>query len=89
MQKGLSGAWLIVLSLLLFSCDRNDPGGEPGLIQLVRAKVGTVYLDLANPLTDIPVDKNAMIEFSSALDTAAARKSVLLKKGGVTAVTEG
>jgi len=27
-----------------------------------------------------------MIEFSSALDTAAARKSVLLKKGGVTAV---
>jgi len=86
MQKGLSGAWLIVLSLLLFSCDRNDPGGEPGLIQLVRAKVGTVYLDLANPLTDIPVDKNAMIEFSSALDTAAARKSVLLKKGGVTAV---
>ena len=86
MKRGLTGAWLIILSLLLFSCDRNDPGGEPGLIQLVRAKVGTVYLDLNNPLTDIPVDRNAVIEFSSALDTAAARKSVFLKKGGVTAI---
>jgi len=62
MKRGLTGAWLIILSLLLFSCDRNDPGGEPGLIQLVRAKVGTVYLDLNNPLTDIPVDRNAMIK---------------------------
>lgn len=86
MRNRLAGAWFIILSLLFFSCDRNDPGGEPGLIQLVRAKVGTVYLDLNNPLTDIPVDRNAVIEFSSALDTAAARKSVFLKKGGITAI---
>ncbi|HMT66883.1 MAG TPA: Ig-like domain-containing protein, partial [Bacteroidales bacterium] len=86
MRNRLAGAWFIILSLLFFSCDRNDPGGEPGLIQLVRAKVGTVYLDLNNPLTDIPVDRNAVIEFSSALDTTAARKSVFLKKEGITAI---
>ncbi len=54
---------------------------------LYRTKVGTVYLDLQNTTTDIPVDKNVVIEFSNVLDTASARKSIQLKKSGTTLVT--
>jgi hypothetical protein len=86
MRIRLAGAWLLIISLLLLSCDRNDPGTDPGYVQLIRAKIGTVYLDLQNVVTDIAVDKNAVIEFSNALDTASARKSILIKKGGITTV---
>ncbi|MRR23386.1 hypothetical protein EG830_10460, partial [bacterium] len=86
MHKGLVVAWLIALSILVFSCDRNDPGPDPGNVQLIRARVGTVYLDLQTAVVDIPVDRNVVVEFSNMLDTASARKSIMLKKGGVTAV---
>ncbi|MCU0459808.1 MAG: Ig-like domain-containing protein [Bacteroidales bacterium] len=87
MLNRLTGAWLLILSLFVFSCDRDDPGPEPGNVQLIRARVGTVYLDLQTAVEDIPVDRNVVVEFSNALDTASARKSVLLKKGGVAAVS--
>ncbi len=87
MRNRISGAWFVILLLLAGSCDRNDQGGDPGLVQLVRARIGTEYLDLNRVVPDIAVDKNAVIEFSNVLDTASARKSILLKKGGITAVS--
>jgi hypothetical protein len=76
---------VLAVAILAVSCERKDPGGgNTGIVQLIRAKVGTVYLDLQNPVGDIPVDKNIIIEFSNVLDTASARKSILLKKDGVT-----
>ena len=86
MHNRLAVAGLILLSLLVFSCDRDEPGPDPGNIQLIRARVGTVYLDLQTAVADIPVDKNVVVEFSNGLDTASARKSIFLKKGGVTVV---
>lgn len=76
----------VIILLLAFSCGKEDPAGDAGRVQLIRAKVGTVYLDLQAAASDIPVDKNVVIEFTGMLDTASARKSVLLKKGGVTAM---
>lgn len=86
MHNRLRVAWLIIPALLAVSCDRNDPGPEPGTVQLIRARVGSVYLDLQTAVADIPVDKNVVVEFSNALDTASARKSIILKKGGATAM---
>jgi hypothetical protein len=81
------GAWLMALAVLALSCEKKEPdGGSTGTVQLIRAKVGTLYLDLQSPATDIPVDKNAVIEFSNVLDTASARKSILLKKNGITLI---
>ncbi len=78
------GAWLVALAVLALSCEKKDPdGGTAGNVQLIRAKVGTVYLDLQNTVGEIPVDKNVIIEFSNVLDTASAVKSILLKKNGV------
>jgi len=87
MRNRILGAWFVVLLVLTLSCEKNPGGGTAGTVQLVRAKVGTVYLDLQNTIGEIPVDKNVVIEFSNVLDTASARKSVLLKKNGVTQVT--
>ncbi len=88
MRNRLLGAWLVALTLLTLSCENKDPGGGPaGTVQLIRTKVGTVYLDLQSTIGEIPVDKNVVIEFSNVLDTASARKSILLKKDGTTLVT--
>ncbi|MFZ2286374.1 MAG: glucoamylase family protein [Bacteroidales bacterium] len=88
MRKRLLGAWLVALAVLATSCENKDPGGgNAGTVQLVRAKVGTVYLDLQSTVGEIPVDKNIVIEFSNVLDTASARKSILLKKNSITTIT--
>jgi hypothetical protein len=87
MRNRLLGAWFVVLTALTLSCEKNPGGGPAGTVQLIRAKVGTVYLDLQNTIGEISVDKNVIIEFSNVLDTASARKSILLKKSGITLVT--
>jgi len=85
MRNRLTAAWVVVIALLLASCDKNDPdNGNTGLVQLVSAKVGTIYLNLQSTVTGIPTDGNIVIAFSNVLDTASARKSVLLRKEGVT-----
>jgi hypothetical protein len=85
MGKRLTGALIVALVLIVVSCDKNDPGdGDTGYVQLIRSKVGTVYLDLQTTVTDIPVDRNIVIEFSNILDTSTVRKSILLKKNGST-----
>ena len=75
---------MIALMFILFSCDKKDSnnGNPPGFVQLVRSRVGTVYLDLQRTVTEIPVDRNIIIEFNNILDTSTVRKSILLKKVG-------
>ena len=88
MRTRLIGSWLLALVALASSCEEKDPGGgTAGNVQLIRAKVGTVYLDIQSAVGDIPVDKNAVIEFSNVLDTATARKSILLKRSGGSLLT--
>ena len=85
MGKRLTGALIVALALIVVSCDKKDPGDDDtGYVQLIRSKVGTVYLDLQTTVPDIPVDKNIVIEFSNILDTSTVRKSILLKKNGST-----
>ncbi len=79
---------MVVFTFTLFSCenkDKND-GIPPGNVQLIRSRVGTVYLDLMKTVSEIPVDKNIVIEFSNVLDTSTVRKSILLKKEGTAQV---
>ncbi len=87
MRNRLLVVWFVVLATLTLSCEKNPGGGTTGTVQLIRVKVGTVYLDLQNAIGEIPVDKNVVIEFNNVLDTASARKSILLKKSGSTLVT--
>ncbi|MBE0675423.1 MAG: Ig-like domain-containing protein, partial [Bacteroidales bacterium] len=87
MRNRLMGAWLVALAVLALSCEKKDPdGGTAGNVQLIRAKVGTVYLDLQSTVGEVPVDKNAIIEFSNVLDTASARKSIFVKNNSVNVI---
>jgi hypothetical protein len=72
----------------LVSCDKKNKndGNPPGHVQLVRSRVGTVYLDLMQAVSEVPVDKNIVIEFSNVLDTSTIRKNILLKKEGTAKV---
>lgn len=85
MRRKLALIWIVLaFVLVLDSCnDKNRGGIVPGTVQLIRTRVGTVYLDLQEVIGDIPVDKNIIIEFSNILDTASARKSIMLKKDGI------
>ena len=88
MRNYFKATWPVIIILTLLSCNKKDPdnGNPPGFVQLVRSRVGTVYLDLQKTVTEIPVDKNIVIEFSNILDTNTVRKSILLKKDGTSNV---
>jgi len=90
MRNSFIIAWAVAFTLLFASCDKKKPDdGNTGIVQLIRAKVGTEYLDLQNTVTDIPVEGNIVIEFSNVLDTASARKSIILKRDGSTRTDAG
>lgn len=79
--------WFVFCVLSLHSCDKKDNnGGSPGYVQLIRSSIGTLFLDPAKAIGEIPVDKNIVIEFSNELDTTVVRNSILLKKEGMTLV---
>jgi len=88
MRSIFRSIWIAVIVLCLYSCESK--GGSiippPGNVQLVRSRIGTVYLDLLQPVSEIPVDRNIVIEFSNVLDTTAVRNSILLKKDGIVRV---
>ncbi|MBG0859859.1 MAG: Ig-like domain-containing protein, partial [Bacteroidales bacterium] len=88
MRSIFRAVWIIVFVSCLHSCEKKDRdnGTPPGYVQLVRSRVGTVYLDLMQAVQEIPVDKNIVIEFSNVLDTTVVRNSILLKKEGMTRV---
>ncbi|RPJ56148.1 MAG: hypothetical protein EHM12_10745, partial [Dehalococcoidia bacterium] len=79
---------MVVFIFTLLYCKKKDPDDDnpAGIVQLVRSRVGTVYLDLMKAVTKIPVDKNLVIEFSNILDTTTVRKSILLIKESTTEV---
>jgi len=70
----IATAWLMVL---VGACKKDVPV-DYGTLQLVRTRVGTVYLDLNSTVTDIPVENSLYIEFSSAIDSASAVENIVL-----------
>jgi len=89
MRNIFKAIWLIIFIFTLLYCKKKDPNDDntPGIVQLVRSRVGTVYLDLLKAVSKVPVDKNIVIEFSNILDTTTVRKSILLLKENATEVT--
>lgn len=56
-------------------CDENH-----GTLQLVRVRAGEITLDPNSAVAGIPVDAAILVEFSSAVDTASARRNISLKQ---------
>lgn len=78
---------LICLSLLLsiavnfISCKKdNDDPPDTGTLQLIRIRVGSTVFTHNQLTGNIPVNAVIVAEFSSMLDTASVRKSIILKR---------
>lgn len=69
----------VILFLLIIStgCKKNETENY-GTLQLVRTRIGNVYLDLNSAVKDVPVDNSVFIEFSSAIDSSSAVTNIVL-----------
>jgi len=74
--------YLVLLLLTLgsaFACktDNDDPP-DPGTLQLIRIRAGGTVFTHNQVTGNIPVNATFTVEFSSALDTASARRGITL-----------
>lgn len=72
---------LTLFFLFALSCkkDNGDPT-DPGTLQLIRVRAGNTTLSYTQNTANIPVSSIYYVEFSSAVDTASARKNISLIK---------
>lgn len=70
----------ILIAYLAISCKKEKPddGPDGNILQLARVRVGSVVLSLQTVVSNVPIDKNVFIEFSSPVDTASARTGIHL-----------
>lgn len=71
---------VVLIAFLAFSCKKEKPDNGPdgSILQLARVRVGSVVLSLQTVVSNVPVDKNIFVEFSSPVDTASARSGIHL-----------
>lgn len=68
---------------LLGSCARNsEPAPDPGVLQLLEARVGTFTLEPSGDNPGAPKNKPIVADFSAALDTASVKAGVTLTTNG-------
>ncbi|MBE0639021.1 MAG: Ig-like domain-containing protein [Bacteroidales bacterium] len=77
---------LLMLSITI-SCKQEDDMVDAGVIQLTAAEFGGVVLSVDNPATNLPVNGNSVMKFSTAIDTITAKTSIsIFNQTGQTAV---
>ena len=76
-----------ILSFVLLSCGKDmSQNKNPGMIQLLSVKVGTLTLELTGITDNVPSDKPLELSFSSSLDTNSIKKIITLRNSGGTAI---
>lgn len=61
---------------LTMACNQNGPGEEPDVFQLLKVTANEVTLSSGQIAKNIPVTATFRIEFTAAVDTASAKKSI-------------
>lgn len=81
--------WLLIFSgaLLLQSCKKNETEkpASPQYFELNHIKFNGI--SLSTLFTNAPLNPTFKINFSKALDTAIAKKEILIKEGGYNPVS--
>jgi len=72
-------SFLFILVLLVITSCKKDNGVQPEDLQLTSCMVGSVQLKVATETTEVPLNQDIRIYFSTALDTTQAKKSIYLK----------
>jgi hypothetical protein len=86
----MKSCWFLLLIVLLClfvisSCKKKEP--DPvGVVQLTSIKIGSALLNLKGENMDVTADSSINILFDHRMDTTTVRKSLILKKTGLTPV---
>jgi hypothetical protein len=81
--KGLKIVYVIVLLISCYSCDKKDQNGNnTSILQLIKANVGSVYLDISGETENLPIDGAISLEFSAPLDKSSVDNSISLLREG-------
>jgi len=77
----MKNAYLIFFIILLISpaCKEKKPDYNPEQLSISSAKVGEVYLEQSQTVSNIPTDKDILIEFSGTIDTSTIKANIFLK----------
>jgi len=77
---------LIILSLAIAllsttGCnkDKPDEGNDPGIIQILKAKSGTVNLSASEKTSGLDINQDFLITFNSSLDTNTVKINVVIR----------
>ncbi len=69
---------LALFLVLLFAC-KKTPEPEPVKLEVAAVKVGETALQYAAEITDVPMNQNITLAFTTAVDTMSAKLSIRLK----------
>jgi hypothetical protein len=82
-KEAILNIFVLSILIVLTSCQSSKTEPTPvGSLQLTALRAGTLDISLGSISTGIPVDKNIIGDFSSALDTASVSAGVVLSKDG-------
>lgn len=69
---------LCILLITMISC-KKDNGTSNQKLELLSVTIGATNLSIASENTDVPINKDIILKFSAAVDTARAIKYIQLK----------
>ncbi len=69
---------LALISIFSHSCNK-DPEPEPGKLDVLGCFVGDVQLQLAAEVQNVQINKDVIIQFNAAVDTASAKINIQLQ----------
>ena len=73
----LSGVALLSL-ITIFSC-KKEKEEEPGKLEVTACSLGTIQLQVAAEVKDVPINQDAQITFSEAVDSISAKQNITIK----------
>jgi hypothetical protein len=83
-NRTLPSFFILSILMAFSSCQSSKTEPTPiGVLQLTALRAGTVDISLGSVSKGIPIDKNFIGDFSTALDTATVSAGVILSKDGV------
>jgi hypothetical protein len=79
MKHSIAITLIIATTLILLSCKKEN-NSNPGSMQLSSCYIGTTILNYPGSTTDVPFDKDLIINFSAAIDSVSALNTIKIKK---------
>ncbi len=78
MKHSIAITLVVATTLILLSCNKEN-NSNPGSMQLSSCYIGTTLLNYPGSTSDVPFDKDLIINFSAAIDSISALNFIKIK----------